>query len=73
MPRKSKSSPSSAPALPPNARVTIMRRPCLPEDEGHHQFIMSCKFADAEAWISAQKGQYFFPSDYYITQVLRGT
>jgi len=48
-----------------------MRHPCLPEDEGRHDFIR--KFdsrKEAEDWIKAQKGQYFRPSDYYIVQAL---
>jgi hypothetical protein len=45
----------------------IMRYPVLQEDEGRHFFIKSCKNKqEAEDWITAQRDEYFKPSDYYI-------
>ncbi len=49
-----------------NETVTIMRSPCLPEDEGRHFFVKTCTRAEAERWIAEQAGEYFQPSDYYI-------
>lgn len=46
----------------------VMRKAVLQEDEGREHFVES--FPDrqsAQDWIDAQKGQYFRPSDYYIT------
>lgn len=48
--------------------VIIMRSPCLPEDEGRHFFERRCTYQEAKAWIAAQKGEYFGPSDYYIAE-----
>jgi hypothetical protein len=51
------------------AKIIVMRYPVLMEDEGHH--ILAKTFdtrKDAEAWVQAQKGEYFSPSDYYILE-----
>lgn len=46
---------------------TIMRFPCLMEDEGRHFTIKTgLTRKEAEDWIAAQKGQYFSPGDYYL-------
>lgn len=50
-------------------RCVIMRKPVVMEDEGRHfaiSFVNSR--AAAEAWIAAQKGQYFGPGDYYVIE-----
>lgn len=48
---------------------TVMRSPCLMEDEGRHFEVRSFnKREDAEAWIAAQEGNYFAPSQYYIEE-----
>lgn len=52
-----------------NETVTIMRSPCLPEDEGRHFFVKTCTRAEAERWIAEQAGKYFQPGDYYIASV----
>lgn len=47
----------------------IMRRPCLPEDEGRHFFIKGpLPRATAEHWVALQAGEFFRPSDYYICE-----
>lgn len=47
--------------------ATVMRRPCLMEDEGRHFYVKSFStYEEAQCWIISQKGQYFGPSDYYI-------
>ena len=43
----------------------VMRMAVLQEDEGREQYITSFPTrAEAKAWIDAQKGKYFSPSDY---------
>lgn len=50
----------------------IMRRPCIMEDEGRHEFIDTVLTrADAERWIAAQVNEYFTPQDYYILESSR--
>lgn len=46
-----------------------MRYPVLMEDEGRH-FFERCfnTREEAEAWIKAQKDEYFKPGDYYIAE-----
>jgi hypothetical protein len=47
----------------------VMRRACLMEDEGRHEFMGIYPTREAAAaWITAQKGQYFKPGDYYIAE-----
>jgi hypothetical protein len=48
--------------------VIIMRRPCVMEDAGRHEFIMRTTRAEAENWIQAQENEYFKPEDYYIAE-----
>lgn len=51
----------------PKAVFIVMRRPCLMEDEGRHSVVGQYHTREeAEAWIAAQKGEYFRPGDYYI-------
>lgn len=50
--------------------IIIMRHPVLMEDEGRHFYIMTCKSEEeAREWIASQKGEYFSPSDYYMTSI----
>lgn len=45
----------------------IMRYPVLMEDEGRHFYEAGpMPRALAEAWIKAQKNEYFKPGDYYL-------
>lgn len=47
--------------------VYIMRYPVLQEDEGRHFFVKGPILkAEAEAWVAAQAGRYFSPSDYFL-------
>ena len=48
-----------------------MRGPRLMEDEGRHWLIrVVTTREEAQAYIDAQKGQYFKPEDYYILEEL---
>lgn len=48
---------------------TVMRYPCLMEDEGRHFFInVYPTKQEAKDWIASQEGEYFRPSDYYIAE-----
>jgi hypothetical protein len=52
-------------------RCTIMRSPCLMEDEGRSHLVKICESVEeAQQWIERQRGQYFGPEDYYIMQPL---
>ena len=62
-----------ATAPPPDDHVVIMRSPCLMEDEGRHHFVSRKPRAEAEAWIAAQKDEYFKPGDYYIAETSNET
>ena len=54
---------------PKEKPVVIMRRACLPEDEGRNFFEREEKtLKEARAWIKAQEKEYFGPSDYYIVK-----
>ena len=53
----------------PDDEVVVMRRPCLPEDEGRHFFVKQCTRAEAESWIAQRADEFFKPSDYYIASV----
>jgi hypothetical protein len=47
----------------------IMRHPVLMEDEGRHFFIKGpLPVEEAKKWIESQKGEYFSPGDYYISE-----
>lgn len=48
-------------------RVIVMRYPVLMEDEGRHFYEKGpLPRLEAEAWIAAQKDEYFKPEDYYL-------
>ena len=48
-------------------KVAIMRRACLPEDEGRDELIKICEEPEAKRWIAEQRG-YFSSWDYYIAR-----
>lgn len=51
-------------------KIIVMRRAVLQEDEGREAYIGQYNSqAEAEAWIAAQEGCYFRPSEYYIPGV----
>ena len=51
------------------AKVNVMRKAVLMEDEGHEALIAyQIPMENAVSWISMQGDEYFKPSDYYITE-----
>lgn len=49
------------------ARVIVVRKPCLMEDEGRSFLVGQFETKEkAREWIQAQKGEYFGPGDYAI-------
>lgn len=56
-------------ALKSEKKFMIMRYPVLMEDEGRTFFIDGpMSEEEANDWISKQKGQYFGPGDYFISE-----
>jgi hypothetical protein len=52
-------------------KYTIMLRACLMEHEGQNTFVKQTNtLEEAQRWIADQEGEYFRPSDYYITAPL---
>lgn len=49
--------------------VLILRKPCLPEDEGRYFPIKRCSRKEAKEWITAQRDEYYRPSDYQIAEL----
>lgn len=50
--------------------IIIMRKACLPEDEGRVHFQGMYKTREeANKWLEAQKGEYFRLGDYYTIEV----
>lgn len=47
--------------------ILVMRRPCIPEDEGRYFYIGQYSTREeADAWLKLQEDQYFRPSDYLV-------
>ena len=47
----------------------VIRKPVLPEDEGHYTVVRSFNTEEeAKEWICAQQKEYFGPGDYYYTE-----
>lgn len=47
--------------------AVVIRKAVLMEDEGREQLVQRFDTEDeARAWVAAQEGEYFGPSDYYV-------